>query len=220
MHLLVQWIKDTPKSWSVVPREKLADGTLRQSNDLIGRTVGILWKRRTHQAIVIETSLDFGYLEQQADTLAEEQAQVEELPIRSALKRKLRDSNCESSVLPAVEPSASSSTFTQTAHVTNFKTSRAQNIQSVLESIGNDDSTNQTLPHVCLGSSDEIEEWKSKYFKTKDKLQNLRKKYKEVKEAHSQCNSDDPYENTALMLYMDVYRHPMICKDWRHPWER
>ncbi|CAG7831623.1 unnamed protein product [Allacma fusca] len=168
MHLLVQWIKEKPKSWSVVPREKLADGTLRQSNDLIGRTVGILWKRRTHQAIVIETCSDFGYLEQQADKLAEEQAQVEELPNRSALKRKLRDSNCDSSVLPAVEPFASSSTFTQTAHVTNFKTSRAQNIQLVLESIGNDDSTNQTLPHVCQGSSDEIEEWKSKYFKTKE----------------------------------------------------
>ncbi|CAG7832554.1 unnamed protein product, partial [Allacma fusca] len=50
------------------------------------------------------------------------------------------------------------------------------------------------LPHVCQGSSDEIEEWKSKYFKTKEKLQNLRKKYKEVKDAHTQCNRDDLYE--------------------------
>ncbi|CAG7818791.1 unnamed protein product, partial [Allacma fusca] len=75
MFLLVQWVNDRPKTWSVVSVDLLSDGRLRKGKNLVGMVVGINWKRHIHQAIVIESGLDETALECNADALAERELQ-------------------------------------------------------------------------------------------------------------------------------------------------
>ncbi|CAG7724104.1 unnamed protein product [Allacma fusca] len=77
MFLLVEWINDRPKTWTVVSTYLLAEGQLRNSKKLVGKIVAINWKKRQHPALVINAGTDEYALETEADQLAATEADQE-----------------------------------------------------------------------------------------------------------------------------------------------
>lgn len=54
--LLVEWVEE-PKTYSVVSKDRLIDGTLRAlSKELIGKVVGVFWRgKKVFMCTILET---------------------------------------------------------------------------------------------------------------------------------------------------------------------
>ncbi|CAG7828233.1 unnamed protein product [Allacma fusca] len=190
MHLLVEWLNEDPKCWSVVSKDQLSDGTLRKSKELLGRTVGIKWKRKVIQAVVVDSG-DEMLLEAQADNLAKELHQRENNLPNNQRKRR------GSTLLVHENPVSSSSRSENVKQKSNAKVSRVTQIQSVLKSI--DPDVPETFTEPAEPSLDVIPDdeptidWVEKYVDCKSKLRALRTKYKLLKEVHGRCTNGDDY---------------------------
>ncbi|CAG7728246.1 unnamed protein product [Allacma fusca] len=105
--------------------------------------VGINWKRRIHQAIVIEAGLDETALECNADTLAERELQQSnasaKTPSREIGNRRKRGASTSGVVSLDVIPGKSSK-----------KVSRANKIDAILETITGDDLTEEPETNADL----------------------------------------------------------------------
>ncbi|CAG7829921.1 unnamed protein product [Allacma fusca] len=182
MYLLVEWISEVPKTWTVISVNLLADGNLRKGKNLVGRAVGVNWKKRAHQALVVDSGNDETALERTADALAERR------------KRK-----CVVEAAP--EMNQTGSVVQSSSSEKSKPLERATRIQSVLEDISVDFHSTSNVPIVRtdaeiqlesnsaaeLNTADELESMKQKY-------KNLKKKYRTLKETHKQCTSDDAVE--------------------------
>ncbi|CAG7819409.1 unnamed protein product, partial [Allacma fusca] len=171
----------------------LADGNLRKGKNLVGRAVGVNWKKRVHQALVVDSGNDETALERTADELAEREYRVETKAVSSA-PGKGRKRKCV--VENAPEMNQTGSVVQSSCAKKSKPLERATRIQSVLEDISVDFHATSNVPIVRtdaeiqlesnsvaeLNTADELESMKQKY-------KNLKKKYRTLKETHKQCTS-------------------------------
>ncbi|CAG7720045.1 unnamed protein product [Allacma fusca] len=200
---LVCWIKDVPKTWSVVSSDVLEDGTKRKSKSLVGKVVNVQWKSKIHPAEVVAAGEDEDVLNCQAHELAKQEFEKPDAePVRkysklSTVKTASTSKNHQSASVSANKKFGKRSTLCE----------RSQQISSVLEVLELDEETEQIPtpivndPGVIPDRSNNLKEdetnWKELYESSRSDFKDLRKKYKDLKRAHKLCSSDEAVELLA-----------------------
>ncbi|CAG7732659.1 unnamed protein product, partial [Allacma fusca] len=158
----------------------------------IQNPVAIQWKRSIHEAIVIDSSIDAAFLENQADDLAKKEFDSAK-SLTSTNRKRLSERSIDKDATSMVDAVQSVSAPKEYSKASAVKKSRAKQIKLVLDSASVDDSPDNSSmpPEVNDDSTNEIRDFHAKYLDCKSKLKNLRKKYRTLKRTHSRCSDDE-----------------------------
>ncbi|OXA41200.1 uncharacterized protein LOC118439102 [Folsomia candida] len=196
-YLLIEWVDEDPKTFSVVSIDQLADGGLRSSGrKLIGKTESIIWTRGKE---FLGRILNIGGCDELTVEADERAAQVSDDERLQKVEPTRKRSNISVDVPLKKQKSRRNESSDRSRRIGDIL---SHIDSSTIEGILADDSNQHNLEGEQEESNEttETNEYKGKYRSLRTKYRELKRKYKELLNKTNETADVELYEGTGLKM--------------------